>query len=443
MDSDSNNSSLSGWGLYPSVPTHSQEYRGSLTEEIEENSIARGLGRSYADQAVAENGSTLFTANFNRVLAFNETTGILTCQSGLSLQHLIEITSPKGWFPSVCPGTKFITIGGAIANDIHGKGHHSTGSFFNSVISFTLRTASGDMLTANRKENADIFQACFGGLGLLGIIHEVTLQLEKIETNWFSQQPKRFSSIEECFSLIDEFDAIYDYSVGWINTTSKSNSGVITFGNRAKASELKSGQDPFEIAPDPKISVPFKFPVSPLNRVTVSSLNQVLKFLQTRKEGLVHYDPFFFPLDMVANWNRGYGKKGFFQYQFVLPKETGLSGINQILADTKEAGFIPFLNVIKKFGKGNDCWLSFPFEGYTLALDFPASTKLLSFLKTLDLKVLALGGRTYLAKDAILNADNFRAMYPKSGEWFTLKKQIDPKCVFSSAIGKRLKLCNY
>lgn len=443
MDTVSNNSSLSGWGLYPSVPTHSQDYRGDLTEEIQENSIARGLGRSYADQAIAENGSTLFTGNFNRVLAFDEETGVLTCQAGLSLQDLIEVASPKGWFPSVCPGTKFITIGGAIANDIHGKGHHSTGSFFNSVISFTLRTASGEMLTASRDENSDIFQACFGGLGLLGIIHTATLQLEKIETNWFSQRPERFSSIEECFSLIDEFDKVYDYSVGWVNTTSKNNSGVITFGNRAKASDLTTDKDRFLIAPDPRISVPFKFPATTLNKLTISSLNRVLKFLQTRKEGLIHYDPFFFPLDMVANWNRGYGKKGFFQYQFVLPKETGLSGITEILADTKKAGFIPFLNVIKKFGTGNASWLSFPFEGYTLALDFPASTKVLSFLKTLDPRILALGGRTYLAKDAMLNADNFRAMYPKSEEWLTLKKQLDPKCIFSSAIGKRLELCNF
>ncbi|MCB0736334.1 MAG: FAD-binding oxidoreductase [Bacteroidetes bacterium] len=434
--------SLSGWGNYPQIETSTRNFRGRRTD-VTQNSIARGLGRSYADQAVCANGTTLLTTGYNRILEFNQDTGRLTCQAGCSLETIINIATPKGWFPTVCPGTKFITIGGAIANDVHGKGHHTTGSFANSVIEMQLLLSSGENLTLSRTENSDLFWATVGGLGLTGIITTATIQLTKIETSYYSHKSLSFNNLKECIELFIENDKIYNFSVGWLNTTSKKHSGVITFGNRLRSSEIDTNATQLlAVHKNQKLLLPLYLPTFALNKTSISLLNQVLKHKQEKKHNFIHYDPFFFPLDIIGNWNKGYGKDGFIQYQFVLPTQSSYSGISAIFKLLSSKKLTPFLNVIKQFGEANEALLSFPEKGITVALDFKFSIETIKVLQELNQVVINFGGKVYLAKDAVLDYNSFLAMYPKAFEFLNIKNKFDATGVYNSAIAQRIGLCN-
>ncbi len=438
---------LSGWGNIPrsiNKVAYARDPR-QLTRLPQDKVLPRGLGRSYADQATNTNHVVLKMEKMNHFLSFDEEKGILLCEAGVSLEEIITHFAPRGWFPMITPGTKYITIGGAIANDVHGKAHHADGSFVNCVYDFTIMLANGQVLTASREENADLFWANFGGLGLLGIILTATIQLRKIETTYFKQKAFAAENLDQMLDAIENTGEEYASSVAWIDPMAKGKSlgrGVLSAGNHAKLEDLpgKLRCDPLKLGKKPKITVPFYLPAFALNRLTISILDVAIYWMQKSAPSISHYDKFFYPLDMINEWNRGYGKRGFIQYQFVVPLQDGRKNIRTILTEITESKCIPFLNVLKKFGHGQGGLLSFPFEGYTFAIDFPITPPLKPFTEKLDRMVLDMGGRIYLGKDAYLDESTFKAMYPQHVEWLRIKRKYDPDNVFSSDIGRRLGL---
>lgn len=439
---------LSGWGNIPksaskvAYPYHAPEISHILsTEKI----LPRGLGRSYADQATNTNHVVLKMERLNHFLAFNDKTGILTCEAGVTLDEIIRHLTPRGWFPMITPGTKYVTIGGAIANDVHGKSHHIDGSFVNCVIEFTIMLADGRIVTASRTENSDLFWANFGGLGLLGTILTATIQLRKIETTYFKQKAVAVDNLGDMLQAIDECDKEYNSSVAWLDSLAKGKKlgrGVLTMGNQATLDDLPPAlrSNPLKIGTKPRLSVPVYLPGFTLNPFTVNLLNMALYWKQKSGTGIAHYENFFYPLDMINNWNKGYGKRGFIQYQFVIPLTDGHTNIRRILEEITKGECTPFLNVLKKFGKGQGL-LSFPIEGYTFAIDFPVSDKLRTLTQKLDRMVLEMGGRIYLGKDAYLDETTFKAMYPQYQEWLAIKQKYDPANKFSSDLSRRIGLC--
>jgi decaprenylphospho-beta-D-ribofuranose 2-oxidase len=438
---------LAGWGNYPVAESYTIVARSEadcIDAMKQEKLIPRGLGRSYGDQAINDSKYVAVCTKLNYFISFDDKEGILQCQAGVSLEEIISTFGPKGWLPMICPGTKFVTIGGAIANDIHGKAHHIDGSFVNCVQSFTILIADGSVLTVSRTENEDLFWANFGGLGLLGVILTATIKLRKIETTYFKQKSVVIKDLDHMLEALDKYDHQYNYSVAWIDALAKGKklgSGVLTLGNAAKLADLpeKLKNDPLKLHSTGKLSVPFFFPSFALNGLTVRVLNKLIAFVQNSPKEFVHYEKFFFPLDAINNWNKGYGKRGFVQYQFVIPEENGRKNLQEILEMIAASGCTPFLNVFKRMGDGQGI-LSFPFKGYTLAIDFPVTNQLISFTPKLDAKVLAAGGRLYLGKDALLNETMFKEMYPQYRQWLSIKHKYDPKGEFSSNISRRLGL---
>ncbi len=440
---------LSGWGNLPkseskvSYPSQDQDIANSLNNG---QVVARGMGRSYADQSTNKDESVLNLTKRKYFLEFDEETGVLTCEAGLSLDEIIQVLGPRGWFPMVTPGTKYVTIGGAIANDVHGKSHHEDGTFANCVDSFDIMIASGEVLTTTREQNNDLFWANFGGLGLLGVILRATIRLRKVETTYFRQKAIVAKNLDEMLEAIKNSGKEYSSSVAWIDSMAKGKSlgrGVLTVGNHASIADLpkKLQKDPLKIGKPPKLNVPFFMPNFTLNKLSVAILNKVLFFIQSHGKKIAHYEKFFYPLDGISNWNRGYGSNGFIQYQFVLPPENGDENIRILLEEIVKSGCVPFLNVLKKFGKAGEGHLSFPMEGYTFAIDFPITKKLKAFTEKLDQKVLEMGGRIYLGKDAYLNEETFKAMYPQHKEWLKIKQKYDPDNKFSSDLSRRIGLC--
>jgi decaprenylphospho-beta-D-ribofuranose 2-oxidase len=438
---------LGGWGNYPvgeSISLYPRTEEDARTELKKTPLIPRGLGRSYGDQAINDDRYVATCTKMNHFLRFDDKEGILDCEAGVSLEEIISVFGPRGWLPMICPGTKFVTIGGAIANDIHGKAHHIDGSFVNCVLSFTILLADGQTVEASRTTNSDLFWANFGGLGLLGVILTAKIKLRKIETTYFKQKSIKIRNLDHMLEALDKYDHEYNYSVAWIDALAKGDklgSGVLTLGNAAKLDELpaKLKADPLKLHAPSKLVVPFFLPSFTLNGLTVRLLNRVIAFVQNSPKEFVHYEKFFFPLDAINNWNKGYGKRGFIQYQFVIPETNGKQHLTEILEMIAKSGCTPFLNVFKRMGAGQGI-LSFPFSGYTLAIDFPVTRQLLTFTPKLDAKVLAANGRLYLGKDALLNETMFKAMYPQHTEWMAIKRKYDPTNVFNSNISRRLGL---
>lgn len=438
---------LSGWGNIPATSSR-VGYARSFKDVAEvlgiDKLVPRGLGRSYADQATNTGHTTIKMERLNRLLAFDDNTGVLECEAGVSLQDIISVFAPRGWFPMITPGTKYVTIGGAIANDVHGKSHHADGSFVNCVLAFTILLADGSVRTTSRENEPDLFWANFGGLGLLGTILTARIQLRKIETTYFKQKAVVAKNLDEMLDAIQAGDQDYSSSVAWIDSLAKGKKlgrGVLTMGNPAKVTDLppRLRNNPLKVGDEPKLFVPFYLPAFTLNSFTVAILNKILYLKQKGGTGISHYENFFYPLDSIKDWNRGYGKRGFIQYQFVLPDENGRDNIRKILVEITQSGCMPFLNVLKKFGKGQGL-LSFPFEGYTFAIDFPITPTLKAFTRKLDHIILAMGGRIYLGKDAYLDESTFKAMYPQHREWLEIKKKYDPANIFSSDLSRRIGL---
>ncbi|MEZ4337584.1 MAG: FAD-binding oxidoreductase [Sandaracinaceae bacterium] len=419
---------------------------GRLGNAIDRSgTIARGLGRSYGDPALLEDGTVLDLTGMDRFLAFDEATGTLTCEAGASLAQIVETFAPRGFFPAITPGTKLVTVGGCIANDVHGKAHHVDGCFSSCVDAFDLLLASGEVVTCSRTEHTDLFWATVGGLGLTGIIVRATLRLRPIQTTFFRQEAIVVRDLSELLAAFEENDARYPYSVAWIDPLELGASlgrGVLTVGDHASVDDLPARlrRDPLRLHRGPLVTVPFQMPNASLNPVTLRALNVVLSQVQAHGAAIAHYEKFFYPLDAIGEWNRGYGARGFTQYQFVIPLEDGERRMRAILERLAKSGELPFLNVLKKLGRQGPGHLSFPFEGYTFAIDFPITPTLGALCRELDRMVLDAGGRIYLDKDAFLEAASLPAMYPRLDEWRAIKARVDPDTVFRSHLSDRVGL---
>jgi len=438
---------ISNWGRYPSVEAQiydlSDEFR--MGEKIGGLSpaIARGLGRSYGDSSLGEN--IIATVGYNRFISFNEETGVLKCEAGVSFADILEVFVPKGWFLPVTPGTKYITVGGAIASDVHGKNHHKEGSFGDWVREMKILVASGEVLLCSPTQYEDLFFATIGGMGLTGLILEAEFTLKRIETSFISQETLPADNLEKVMGFFTESKKS-TYSVAWIDCLAKGKNlgkSILFLGEHAPLSTIESTvfkDTPLWYHSKGKLGVPFDFPSGSLNSLTVKAFNGLYYSMSKLKgNGIVHLDPFFYPLDSVNNWNRIYGKKGFLQYQFVLPFDKSFDGMTEVLQAIAKEGRGSFLAVLKLFGR-QDSLISFPMEGYTLALDFPIMPGLMKFLNKLDEIVLKYDGRFYFTKDSRLKPDVFKRGYPKLNDFLEIKAKYDPNNLFASAQSKRLEL---
>lgn len=345
----------------------------------------------------------------------------------------------------ITPGTKFVTVAGSIANDVHGKAHHAQGCFSNCVESMTILLANGEAVMASREENADLFWATFGGMGLLGFILTATIRLRKIETTYFRQRSIQVNSLEEMLAALDEHDSTFPCSVATLDVLAKGShlgKGVLTVGDHAKLKELPPHlhAKPLRISGRSRLNVPFDLPSITLKPLSIWIVNAAIQRIQVHATSFGHYEPFFYPLDKIAHWNRGYGRRGFTQYQFVIPFENGLTQMRRILTTILSSGELPFLNVLKRLGKESGGVLSFLQEGYPFAIDFPIRQNTPALLRRLDTMVLDAGGRIYLGKDSYKDAATFRAMYPAVEQWLEAKAKFDPENVFTSNLGRRVGL---
>jgi len=439
---------LTGWGRYPAA--ESRVYRPEKIVElaaiVAANSstlIPRGAGRAYGDAAINDRNRVVDLQRLNRMLAFDEHGGVLRCEPGVTIAEIIEVFLPRGFFPPVTPGTKFVTLGGSIAADVHGKNHHRDSSLGNHVMSLDVMLASGEVRRCSRELNPDLFWATVGGMGLTGVILEVEIRLRRAESAWIEGEVVRADDVDQAIETFERADRDYQYSVAWIDCATASSLGrsVINLGNFAPCASLdpKRRAEPFMIRRRMRAAVPFNLPNFALSRLTVRAFNAVYYAIHDRggKRTLTDYDGFFYPLDSIHNWNRIYGKRGFVQYQCVWPLAESRAGLVETLEAIANSGRGSFLTVLKKFGP-QDGILSFPMPGYTLALDFAVEDGLFPFLDRLDEMVVKRGGRVYLAKDARMRPEMFKAMYPGLARWQSVKSEIDPNDRFSSTLSRRL-----
>jgi decaprenylphospho-beta-D-ribofuranose 2-oxidase len=436
---------LTNWGKYPVVDVPVQALRGTDEALPEGSWIARGLGRCYGDSALGAH--VISTTRLNRLLSFDADTGVLDCEAGVSYADLLAHFVPRGWFPPVTPGTKFVTMGGAVASDVHGKNHHVEGSFGQHVIDLDLLTPGGERLTCSRDQNRRLFLATLGGMGLTGLITRVRLRLRRIQTSAIKVQHIKAVNLDEIFTLFDRFDDT-TYSVAWIDVLGRGKHlgrSILMQGEHATGHEVAGTpweQNPLRVPQKVKFTVPFDLPAFVLNHFTIRAFNTLYYGKQLKKEqvGLVDYDSFFYPLDTIHHWNRIYGRRGFTQYQFVLPKDRGAEGMQAILQTITQARMGSFLSVLKLFGPAGEGLLSFPMSGYTLTLDFPITPRLFPFLDKLDELVLQYGGRVYLTKDVRLTGDTLARMYPQLPAFREVLAQINPEGKVRSLQAERLGL---
>lgn len=437
---------VSGWGRFP--VERNRVYRPERWRELIElvrsrpdtSVIARGLGRSYGDAALNGGGAVALQERFNRMLAFDQTTGIVRCEPGVTFADLLETFVPRGYFPPVTPGTKYVTLGGAVACDVHGKNHHQDGTIGAFIETIDLLTADGGVRRCSRSQHPDLFYATLGGMGLTGIITAVELRLRRIASPWMRVETRQTRNLEETLAALVDADTRFRYTVAWIDGLARGNRlgrGVVMGGEHAAADASITKA---VVRPGPRLSVPFVLPWSAVRRSSVAILNRLYPALHRDGERWIDYERFFYPLDRIRHWNRLYGPNGFVQYQVALPAKGSERTLHQLLETIAAGGHPSFLSVLKRFGSGTESPLSFPIEGYTLALDLPYSDTLAGLLTTLDELVVRAGGRVYLAKDALLDADRFTAMYPQHGSFLETKARYDPKHRFSSSLARRVGL---
>ena len=438
---------ISGWGRHPvqTCELERPERYKDLTPAA--NSIvARGQGRSYGDAALNENGRVILTERINRFLELDLNSGILRAEAGVTLAEILDVIVPKGWFLPVTPGTKFVSLGGCVAADVHGKNHHHEGSFGAHVLSIELILADNSHITCSATTHSDTFWATVGGMGLTGIIGEVTLQLIPVQTAYVKVQHHQAQHLQQLFQQLQDPALDDRYTVAWIDCLSTGDSlgrGVVMCGHHATAADLPADSSPFSIPHKRKRAIPFYLPSWAMNSFSIGTFNALYYRHEGSKQSpfLSDYDTFFYPLDAINDWNRLYGKQGFVQYQCVIPDKTAYDGIKSILEILAKSKRSSFLAVLKRFGAEGSGMLSFPLAGYTLALDLPMrDAELFNMLDQLDKIVIQHGGRVYLAKDARLSAASFQAMYPRYHDWFKVKTAIDPNNRFSSSLSRRLRI---
>ncbi|MGW2957274.1 FAD-binding protein [Streptomyces sp. NPDC001220] len=445
--------SVTGWGR--TAPTAARLIRPRTYQEAanairscgERGGIARGLGRAYGDAAQNAGGAVLDMTGLDRIHAIDADGGTLLCDAGVSLHRLTEVLLPLGWFVPVTPGTRQVTVGGAIGADIHGKNHHVSGSFSRHVLSFELLTADGQVRTVSR--GTPLFDATAGGMGLTGVILTATVRLLPVETSYMTVDTERATDLDDLMHRLTTTDHRYRYSVAWIDLLARgaaTGRAVLTRGDHAPREALgedsRAGRAPLAFRPRQLPAAPAFVPEGLLGRTTVGLFNELWyrKAPRARTGQLQRISAFFHPLDSVPYWNRVYGRGGFVQYQFVVGYGQE-DALRRIVARISERRCPSFLAVLKRFGDADPGWLSFPVPGWTLALDIPAALPGLgAFLDELDEEVAGAGGRVYLAKDARLRPDLLAAMYPRLPDFRALRAELDPRGVFVSDLSRRLGL---
>ena len=436
--------SYPSWGRYPQC-SHAEVHKpqrpadvGNIFQIASRHILPRGMGRSYGDVCLNENAHLLLTTALDKLIAFNSKTGLLCCEAGITLDEILRVFVPRCWFPQVTPGTKFVTIGGAIANDVHGKNHHQVGNFGCHVVQFELLRSDGSRIWCSRTKNEDWFRASIGGLGLTGIILQVEFYLKRIEGPYLQVQYEKFCNFDEFFELSKRAEADFEYTVAWLdcmNTQFDFGRGIFMRANHS----TYQGKNPtknFDKDAD-SCMIPFEAPSFLLSKFTSKAFNYLYYHSQHKKVRMneVHFSSFFYPLDSIKNWNRLYGKRGFLQWQCVLPDSEKDTTIKKIFKKIAASRMGSFLAVLKEFGKiPSQGMLSFPMPGLTLALDFPNSgERLFMFLDELDMIVCEAGGRIYPAKDARMSAETFRTSFSAVEQF---EKYVDPK--FSSSFYRRV-----
>jgi FAD/FMN-containing dehydrogenase len=440
---------LSGWGRFPVEQCHlfrpekRAELAALLASGQESSYTSHGLGRSYGDAALNRDGGVISHVRLNRLLGFDSETGVLECEAGVSLAEIVQFFLPRGFFLPVTPGTKFATVGGGIAADVHGKNHHRDGTLTNFILDFKLLTPSGQVLLCSPSVNPEIFWATAGGMGLTGIILSARLRLQRVESAYVLVDYQKARNLDEALQAMTESDQRYQYSVAWIDCLATGRAmgrSVLMRGNHATKAQLSPRlRNPLALPQRGGWSVPLDLPSTTLNRFSVGAFNAFFYALhRTAANRIVDLEKFFYPLDAINHWNRLYGRRGFVQYQVALPLESGRQALVTLLERLGKSHRASFLAVLKRFGEGNPGLLSFPLRGYTLALDLPVSRGLVPFMQELDRLVLEHAGRVYLAKDAVLTKQSFAAMYPKLGQFRAIKQTLDPKGILSSSMARRL-----
>ena len=443
---------LSGWGNCPRQvcrvqrPARPEQLRRAVLAGAEPDYVARGCGRAYGDASLNEQRGVLDLTAQNRFLEFDPQRGRLRCQAGTTLDEILATFLPRGWFLPVTPGTRFVSVGGAIAADVHGKNHHRDGSFGSFVERLELLTADGRVVVCGPQQERPVFLATLGGMGLTGIILSADLRLRRIDTAYVDVRYERAEHVEQALDCLDQSEDAAQYSVAWIDclaTGARLGRSVVMLGNPAARDQLPTSLRERALdlsAPAPRTAPRF-VPEWALNRHSVRAFNAAYYAAHRPGRRLVDRYRFHYPLDAMRHWNRIYGRRGFVQYQALFPRETSCRGLVELLTAVAQSGRASFLAVLKSCGPAGDGILSYLHEGHTLALDIPyrgsATQRLVS---ELDQILLRHGGRIYLAKDALSDARTVAAMYPRKAEFLRIKRELDPANRFASSLSRRLEL---
>lgn len=448
---------LTGWGRTAPSSAEVVERSGRDVERLAaaikdlpaRGGIARGLGRSYGDPAQNGGGAVLQLRDHVAEAVIDDASGTATVPAGASLDELLRVLVPRGWFVPVTPGTRFVTVGGAIASDIHGKNHHLDGSFGSNVVRMTLLLADGTTRELSSTQHVDLFWATVGGMGLTGVILDATIRLLPITTSRLAVDTERVRDLDTLLAVMEEGDRYFRYSVAWIDPMARGRNlgrSVLTRADHATVDQLHPSQavEPLAYDPRQRISVP---PVVPgpgvINHTTIKAFNELwYRKAPKRRVGHVESIPgFFHPLDMVGSWNRLYGRAGFLQYQLLLPFGAEAT-LREVLERFAASGAPSFLSVLKRFGAANPAPLSFPAPGWTFTVDVPTATPgLRALFHALDDLVLGAGGRHYLAKDAHTTPEAIRRGYPRLDDWRAIRASVDPAGIWASDLARRLQLC--
>lgn len=443
---------LSGWGRYPDQecvvyrPEREAEIAAIVAGAPTSSLISRGMGRSYGDASLNEHQGVILHDRFDRFLDLDEQAAVVSCEAAVSFAEIIDALMPHGFFLPITPGTKHISVGGAIAADVHGKNHHRDGTVSGQIVDFRLLTGSGQIVTCSREENADLFWATLGGMGLTGAVLDARLRVRRVETSYVRQQVLRCADLDAALDRMLDEDHGFEYAVAWIDCLARGRSlgrSVLMRANPAVVDDLPSDAraQPLRVHTSLPLMVPFELPGIALNSFNMRVFNQGFWLAHPERELISNFQSYFYPLDQVQHWNRIYGRRGVLQYQLVLPLETCRDGLVQILQRVTQSNRASFLAVLKTTGPANQSPLSFPIEGASLALDFPnRGDDVFELLDDLDRIVLERGGRVYLAKDARLSPQNFREMYPDWELFREIKAKYDPNNRFQSSLGRRLQL---
>ena len=430
---------LMSWGNYPKIKNNS--FKFNTTEELKniinkyDDLISYGNGKSYGDSALNKN--IIQVKSYNYFLNFEQSKGMLKIQAGVLLADILDIFVPRGWFLRITPGTKFITVGGAIASDVHGKNHHIEGCFSECVNQFSLMLPSGKIVSCSKQKNSELFKATCGGMGLTGVILDAVIALKKINSKYIKQTTIKTKNLKETFAMFEKYSNM-TYSVAWIDCFAKDKTlgkCLLTVGDFNDDGKL-------DYKRKKQLNLAFNFPSFFLGNISIKLFNFLYykKVIRKISKQTVDFNSFFYPLDRINNWNRLYGKNGFCQYQFILPKSTSFEGLKEVLETIANSSKGSFLAVLKLYGKANANYLSFPLEGYSLALDFKIEKGLFTLLERLDKIILKYKGRIYLAKDARVSKAVFECGYSQIDKFRALRKKYKMHEKFNSLQSQRLNI---